>query len=223
VTNRRLGFILGILSMFSFPIASFSSEDFDEVQTPNLAEQLCNPTRWAIQARGVAFLPLKSQLSDIYGTAWPTVQLESSYRLKEGLAKKCDQLLLWENIGWTWSTGETEGFGYYTGLNYMPISIGIEYEIPIIEGFDFYAGIAPSYNFLWITNYDGFSTNHLFRSQFGFTTKTGFRYTFCTNYFIDVFGDYSFTEFSKMNNDSIQNIDNHFGGFNVGGGFGGKF
>ena len=67
------------------------------------------------QARGAAFIPLKHQLREIYGAGWPTVELESSWRLLGNLAKKCDQLLLWENIGWTWKTGESIGFGLCTG------------------------------------------------------------------------------------------------------------
>jgi len=41
----------------------------------------CNPTNWSLQARGAAFLPLKHQLREIYGTAIPTVELEGSYSL----------------------------------------------------------------------------------------------------------------------------------------------
>jgi hypothetical protein len=221
-----------VLSMFALPTVSFSTEEIaacgsirkelqcrwrEKSSSPNL----CNP-RWTVQARGAAFIPLQEKLREIYGTGWPTVELESSYLLLNNLGGKCYQLLLWENFGYTFKTGKSIGFGYYTNLNLFPVSIGIEYAIHIIDAFDFYFGIGPSYNFLWIENYDGFSTTHKFRNQFGFTTKTGFRYNFWKYLFLDVFGDYFFTQFNKMP-DPIQSIDNHFSAFIVGGGIGGRF
>lgn len=217
-----------ILSMFVLPLTSFSVERtrprgcVHEKPKSKRCQKVCNPNRWTIEARGAAFIPLQDKLREIYGTGWPTVELESSYRLMDNLGGKCNQLLLWENVGYTFKSGESIGFGYYTNLNLFPVSIGIEYVANIIDGFDAYLGIGPSYNFLWIENYDGFSTTHMFRNQFGFTTKTGFRYTFCTHMFIDVYGDYFFTQFNKMH-DPIQNIDNHFSAFIVGGGFGARF
>lgn len=183
-------------------------------------ERVCNPTDWSLQVRGAAFIPLQEQLRKIYGSALPTVELEGSYSLIKW--SDCNQLLLWGNVGWTFKTGESIGFGYYSRLNLIPISVGVEYQINFWRNFDFYVGLGPTYSFLRIENKDGFDTTHLRRSQFGFTTKTGFRYTFCTNFFFDIFGDYFYTPFREMH-DSIQNIDNHFSGFFVGGGFGGKW
>ena len=193
-----------------------------EVKEP-LCKPICNPTSWAIQARGAAFIPLKKQLREIYGSGLPTLEVESSYSLIKALWQKCDQLLLWENIGWTSKSGRSLGFGYYSKLNLLPIALGIEYQATMGANFDFYVGAGPTYSFLWVKNYDGFNTTYLNRNQFGFTTKTGFRYTFCTNYFFDVFGDYYFTEFRNMDHDPILPLNGHFSGFYVGGGFGGKF
>lgn len=185
-------------------------------------ESICNPTNWSLELRGAAFIPLKKQLRDIYGSGLPTIELEGAYSVLKDFWLSCDQLLLWGNVGWTFKTGETIGHGYYTRLNLIPISLGIEYQIYLGKGFDFYFGIGPTYSFLRIENYDFVDRHHIRKSQFGLTTKTGFRYTFFTNYFIDVFADYFYTQFGKMH-DSIQSIDNHFSGFIIGGGFGGKW
>lgn len=181
----------------------------------------CTP--WVILVRGAAFLPLKHQLREIYGTASPTLELESSYRLTGNLAQKGDQLLLWENIGWTTKTGQSIGFGYYTRMNLIPFSAGLEYEVHCCAGLDFYFGLGATYSLLRIKNYDGFETTHLNREAWGFTTKTGFRYTFCKHFVIDAFGDYYFTRFGEMNHDPIQPINNDFSAFFVGGGIGVKF
>jgi hypothetical protein len=180
----------------------------------------CNPTKWSLQARGAAYFPFQSQIRKIYGTALPTVELETSYSVCQW--SDCNQLLLWANLGWTFATGETIGFGYYTRLNLIPLSVGVEYQLNICRNVDFYAGIGPTYSFLLIKNKDGFSTSHLYSSQFGLTTKTGFRFTFYTNYFFDVFGDFYYTPFGKMH-DSIQSINGNFTGFFLGAGFGGKW
>jgi hypothetical protein len=181
----------------------------------------CTP--WTIQVRGAAFLPLEHQIREIYGTASPTLEVESSYRLAGNLWQKGDQLLLWENIGWTTKTGRTIGFGYYTKLNLIPFSAGLEYEVHCGAGLDFYIGIGATYSLLRIKNYDGFETTHLNREAWGFTTKTGFRYTFCKHFFIDAFGDFYYTRFGEMNHDPIQPINHNFDAFFVGGAVGVKF
>jgi outer membrane protein len=185
-------------------------------------ETECNPTDWSAQVRGAAFLPLTDQIRDIYGHALPAVELEVSWSFLKDAWLSCDQLTLWANGTWAFKTGETEGFEYYTRLNLIPISVGLEYQIYLGAGFDFYFGAGPTYSFLRVQNYDGFNRYHHKKGQFGVTTRTGFRYTFCTNFFIDVFGDYYYTKFGEMH-DSVQNLNGRFSGFFVGGGFGGKW
>ncbi len=232
--------LLSILSAFSLPLAAENAPCRDEKNClsytgqnvcklrrnanlkPCCEPRVCNPTDWTLQLRGAAFFPLHEQIRKIYGAALPTIELESSYSLCKNFWSTCDQLLLWENIGWTFKTGKTLDFGYYTRLNLLPISVGIEYQVNMARNFDFYVGIGPTYSFLWVENDDDFSTSHQRKSQFGFTTKTGFRFTFCTNFFFDIFGDYLYTPFGKMHN-SIQSINGNFSGFFVGGGFGGKW
>ncbi len=187
---------------------------------PVYCEDECNPTKWSFQTRGAAYLPLQSQIRKIYGSALPTVEFETSYQLLQW--SDCNQLLLFWNVGWTFKTGKTIDFGYHTRLNMIPLSLGIEYQVNICRNIDFYVGAAPTYSFLLIEDKNRFSTKHIYSSQFGVTTKTGFRFTFCTNFFFDVFGDFFYTPFGRMR-DSIQSFNGNFTGFFVGGGFGGKW
>jgi hypothetical protein len=180
----------------------------------------CNPTKWSFQARGAAYLPLQSEIRQIYGSALPTVELETSYQLSE--SSSCHQFLLFWNVGWTFQTGKTIGFGYHSRLNMIPLSLGLEYQVNICRNVDFYFGAAPTYSFLLVEDKDGFTTSNMYKSQFGATSKTGFRFTFATNFFFDVFGDFYYTPFGKMQ-DSIQSFNGNFTGFFVGGGFGGKW
>lgn len=182
----------------------------------------CNPTRWTIQARAAAFMPLKHQLRRIYCDGLPTMELQSSYSLMRNLCGRCDQLLLWGNVGWTTKRGHSIGFGYESQLNLIPFSIGLDYQVSCASWCDFYVGAGPTFSLLRIKNFDGFYHKFYNRNAFGVTTKTGFRFTFCTNYFFDIFADYYYTKFRKMH-DSIQNVDNNFSGFFVGAGFGGKW
>jgi outer membrane protein len=186
------------------------------------APKECNPTSWSLQARGAGFMPLEHHFREVYGSGLGTVELEGSYSFLKDAWLSCDQLTVWANVGWTFRTGETEGFEYYTRLNLVPISMGLTYQIYLGAGFDFYFGAGPTYSFLRLQDYDGFNRFHHKRGQFGVTTKTGFRYTFCTNFFIDVFGDYYFTKFRSIH-DSVQSFNGRFSGFFVGGGFGGKW
>jgi outer membrane protein W len=182
----------------------------------------CSPTHWSFEIRGDAYISLKEQIRKIYGSGIPTMEIEAAYTFFHDKWSTCDRFSLWANAGWSSKGGQTEGFGYYTKLNLVPISVGVEYQVQIVKDFDFYVGIGPSYSFLRIRNNDGFQNTHLKRNQFGFRTKTGFRYTFYTNFFIDAFGDYSYTHFRQMR-DPIQSIDGNFSGFYVGGGLGFKW
>ena len=175
---------------------------------------------WSFQARGAAYLPLQSQIRKIYGSALPTVEFETSYLLPEWWDS--NKLLLFWNVGWTFQTGKTIGFGFHSRLNMIPLSLGIEYLANLWRNVDFYLGAAPTYSFLLVEDKDGFTTDNMYSSQFGLMTKTGLRYTFFTNFFFDVFGDFYYTPFGKMR-DSMQSFNGNFTGFFVGGGFGGKW
>ena len=217
--------LLSACGLLLMATAHAEQNNTNTTQMPTQEKQLastCNPTHWSMEARGAALLFLHHDLREIYGSGVPTVQLESSYTLCSDSWTSCDRFLLWENVGWSFKTGQSIGPHYHTRLNLIPISVGIEYQIYVGKGVDFYFGIGPSYSFLRITNDDHIDTHHIKRSQFGVVSKTGFRYTFCTNYFIDVFADYQYTRFRKMQ-DSIQSINRNFSGFNLGAGFGGKW
>ncbi len=191
-----------------------------EVETQG---SMCNPTNWTFQARGAAFIPLKQNLRKMFGSGEPTMELEGSYAIYKDKWTTCDQFLFWMNTGWTRVLdGKTRGWGYPTKMNLVPFTAGFSYQWNIVRNVDFYLGIGASYSLLWAKIKNPFQERHFRRGQFGFTTKTGFRFTFATNFFFDIFGDYYFTSFRKMNS-SLGNIENNFSGFFVGGGFGGKW
>ena len=182
----------------------------------------CKYERWMFQIRGAAYLSLRKQFRDVYGTASPTLEVEGSYSVWKSATCPQDRLLVWANAGWTPKTGRTQGFGYRTKLDLIPFSIGVEYHVNIMDHFGFYVGIGPSYSLLRVKNSDGFTTTHHNREQFGFTTKTGLRWIFTRHFFLDVFGDYSYTPFRNIH-DSIQNLNGNFSAFNVGAGLGVNF
>ena len=215
--------IASMLAMQPLGTSYGNSQDTPQTNKQTYTRKCCNPTDWTLQLRGAAFIPLKHQLRKIYSDGLPTMEIESSYCLAKNIGRRCSQLLLWENVGWTTQSGRSIGFGYHTKLNLVPFSAGLSYQTNFWRYCDFYFGLGPTYSFLRIKNDDGFQTTHFKRDNVGFTTKTGFRFTFCTNFFFDIFADYYYTKFRKMNHDPIQNIDNHFSGFYVGGGFGGKW
>lgn len=207
-----------------FPVPDLSLDDDQTAEPPPPPQaqvQEKKIPRWMLQARAAAFLPLKDQLTKIYGTALPTLEVEISCCLTS-LKPKRNRLLLWENSGWTMKVGESEHSANFSRLNLIPFSLGLEYQVYVCKNFDFYIGAAPAFSLLRIKNYNGFKTTHIQRSAFGAATKTGFRYTFYKRFFVDVYGDYYYTKFRKMK-DPIQSIDSRFSAFIVGGGIGGRF
>lgn len=177
-------------------------------------EKVCNPTNWSIQARGGVFILIEKKLRKIYGSGIPTLEFEGSYSLLKDKGMNCDQLLLWGNVGWS------SGSAHHTKMNLVPISAGLEYQIHFARYFDFYFGIGPAYSFLRVKNHHG--AHHFDRDKFGFTTKTGFRGTFDSNVFIDIFADYYRTQFGRMHYRS-SHINNNYSAFIVGAGIGYKW
>lgn len=184
--------------------------------------QCYDMTDWSVAFRAAAYIPLSSQHRDLYGTALPSIQLETAYTVLHNCWHGCDKLDVWLNGGWVWNDGETIDWGYYTRLYLFPIAAGIKYSLNITKNLDFYLGIGPAYTFVYVKNYDGFKTDHISDSQFGFMTKTGIAYTFFTNFYLDVFADYFFTRFGDLHS-SIQNVNNTFSAFFIGGGIGYKW
>lgn len=175
-----------------------------------------------IEVRGAAFLPLKCDQRQIFGRALPAFQFEISGAVCSDILTCCDQLLVWGNVAWTGKKGRSLGFGYPSRLNLIPLSAGLEYQINWWECFGFYLGLGPAVSFLRIKNSDGFCIARNCRTGGGVMTKTGFRWTVCNHFLIDVFADYYFSSFKNLSN-PIQSINHNFSSFFVGGGIGAHF
>lgn len=183
----------------------------------------CNPAIWTLEARGAAFLPLQDKLSKLYGTAIPAIEVETSFTLAKSRSPCRNELQLWFNGTWAFQHNKSIGSGRHSDLDLVPISAGLSYQVNFFRSFAFYMGIGPTYSFLWIKNSNHDTTSHIRRNHLGFTTKTGFRFTFGRHFVIDLFGDYYYTQFRKMNHDPIQNIDRNFSAFFAGGAIGMKW
>jgi hypothetical protein len=223
--------LVSTLATLFLPIALFAGSD-SGVNTACCEERSCpqpcckepcqdscfEPCSWRFEFRSAAYLPLKSQHRDIYGSALPSIQFQWNYTLCRDWCC-CDELSLYFNVAWVFKSGETKGFGYCSKLDLVPLAFGLEYAITFCCDWDFYIGLAPTYSFLRIRNNDGFDRACHDHGAFGVMTKTGFRYTFSSCVFLDIFADYYYTRFDKMH-DSIQNIHRDFSAFFVGAGIG---
>ena len=178
-------------------------------------------TRWTIAARGGAFFPLTKRLTHVYDVAWPGVELEISCCLSN-IRNRRTRWLLFGNGGWITKVGTAHHSTIVSDLNLAPFTLGLEFQTRLFGCLDFYLGAAPAYSLLRITNYNGITKSHLNHNAFGFMTKTGFRINLSRHFFLDLYGDYYYTRFEKLNN-SILSLDNNFQGFIAGGGIGGKF
>lgn len=173
------------------------------------------------QWRGAAFIPLNCEQRQIFGRGLGAVQFEIAGRICGDMALCNDALLLFGNVAWTGKKGRSCGFGYPIRLSLVPFTIGLEYQIDICNCFDFYFGVGGVVSWLRAKSSDGFCCVKNRSTGGGVMTKTGFRYEIC-HFFIDIFADYYFTKFKRLQN-SIQNIDRKFSAFFTGVGFGGHF
>ncbi len=224
-----------LLSYGFYPITPSTSESSSSEPAPQESNKATEPvsssqprtaqgrhnTRWTLEFRGAAFLPLKDGLTKIYGTALPTLELEGSCCLTN-IRKEKNRLVLWGNASWTNKVGDSHHSKDFSRLNLVPFSLGLNYEARISSVFDFYLGAGPAFSLLWLKNYNGLKTTHISREAFGVRSKTGFHITFHRCFFIDLFADYYYTPFGKMKA-AFRTLDGNFSAFIVGGGVGGKF
>ncbi len=219
--SKFLASLLSLSAIF-MGVQGSAQADWRNPFASNCCDTSCCERDWSFEIRGAAFLPLNSDLSDIYDSGWPTLEFEGTYDITKNVLLCGDDLLAWVNVGWTPECGNTKEWGYQTKLNLVPLSAGLEYAYNIYPCLDVYVGAGVAYSWLMLKNFDGFDTHHRQRSNVGGVAKSGFRYQIWNNFFIDVFADYYYTKFNDLSTD-WQSIEGNFSGFFVGGGLGYKF
>ncbi|MCH9811458.1 hypothetical protein K0U07_01695 [bacterium] len=169
----------------------------------------------SLQVRGGYFFPQEERLRDIYhGGGWEP-EIEARFCFYE----KFDA---WVNFNAFWRSGRSS-LGRPTFIQIYPLSIGVNYNIEIIDHFDFYLGVGPVITWLIISDNSPYVKRSIFQTGGGVTSKTGITYHLPKWVFLDFYADYSYMYIGSFHQDGVETNSLNVGGLRLGLGLGGTF
>jgi hypothetical protein len=118
-------------------------------------------------------------------------------------------LNVYASVEYLVATGKSLGARERTVIQEVPLSLGIQpfyYINPCLKAY-FTAG--PRYFFVFQRNYSAFVDHHVYQDGIGFFLNLGFMYQFYENFYVDLFGEYSYGKlrFHAKHDDPIRDIN----------------
>lgn len=169
------------------------------------------------ELRGGYFYPLAETVREVYHNGGGEGEVEASKRIY-------DSLSVWGNFNLFFKKGHSVGLDNGTFLRLFPLSAGLKYAFHLVDSFDFYLGVGPSYTWIKIHDYSPYVQTRTFRQTWGVVGKAGFLYFFPgKRFFLDVYSDYYYTDIARIHRAGIESSDRDLGGFRIGGGLGVSF
>lgn len=147
----------------------------------------------------------------------------------------CATYPLWNlNCRWTlnaygaveyfYKSGQSINGHQKTSLWSVPINIGLKPSYAINANMDYYFAIGPRYFTIHQHNRSSYVYKNKSKNGLGFFANTGFNYSLCNHFVIDVFGEYSYAKMHFYAGKSCVYTRNiQVGGFTFGGGLGYEF
>lgn len=174
-----------------------------------------------IAAKFAAYFPLERRARKVFHNALPNFEVEVA-------TTWCDWQP-WFNVGYIWDNGRSRGCHEKTRLSVVPLSLGVNYIIPMCNCIDAYIGAGAVYSFLRTRDHSDFVRNHHpHRNAWGAIVKAGFYYNYSECVFFEGFVDYVYTHFHfKRHRDEddlfVTRHDVNLSGIKLGVGVGFKF
>lgn len=182
---------------------------------------------WCVEFRAAYFRPTDEMVREIYADSWVDYQFEVSRLLFD------TNVAVWSSVNWYRTSGHSICCGDIvvsrdkTSLRVVPISFGLQYYVPIpqIQNARFYFGAGATVAFVRISDDSEFVKQRLSKNgAFGGVLKSGIKYFFQNNLFLDFFADYVFQPVHFSNgNDDVENLDACLDGVKLGVGLGLNF
>lgn len=179
-------------------------------------------TAWekvGLEFKAAYFHPSSKRAQKIYHNDWVDLQVEVTQRFW------CNWQG-WIGFNWACQEGRSSYAHDHTHLKLYPISLGIKYFCCLAPCTEFYIGGGISYNILRIRDHSCYVHQHISKEQVGGIFQSGIQYTFCENYFADLFVNYAYQRFSFPHERYSPYVRSHclnLSGFKVGLGIGRHF
>ncbi len=137
-----------------------------------------------LECRFGAFFPSGEKFRDLYGDIEADFQLEASVPI-------CVCFEGWTNLDWFSENKKKKGC-CQSKVEIVNVSFGIKYVYSTCENWDFYLGIGPSFGRVGLKNKTCCENEKPSKFMVGGVLKSGSRFYFCQNAFLDLFVDYLF-------------------------------
>lgn len=172
-----------------------------------------------LEAKFAAYFPLEKRTRKVFHRALPNFELEVA-------TTWCDWQP-WFNVGYIWDNGRSNGCFEKTRLNVIPLSLGVNYLIPMCNCIDAYIGAGAVYSFLRTRDHSEFVRRHVTDHAWGGVVKAGFYYNYSECVFFDGFINYVYTRFNRNHHRDedlfVVRREVNFSGLKIGVGVGFKF
>jgi outer membrane protein len=206
-TMKSFSFILALLIL---PVQIFAWDNCGEVCPPqndcctNVCEDVCQDpcqdsccgSDWlndtAINFRVAAFLPSSKKVRNIYADAIADYQLEFSKTF-------CGDWQAFFGVSYASVKGRSLGLCDRTRLRVVPLTLGAKYLFCVADNTQLYLGAGVTYSFLKIRDHSDYVHQHISKGHVGGVIQSGLYYTFCNDWFVNVFLDYYFQHFNFSN------------------------
>ncbi len=120
--------------------------------------------------------------------------------------------------------GKSLGSNQKTEIYEVPLSLGIRPIFKVSSAVDYYLTLGPRYFFVHVHNHSSFVPRNSNENGLGGFTNTGFLFHCTPDFFIDIFGEYSYKRLHFHTHK--KNVSGHtvqVGGYTFGGGLGYRF
>lgn len=176
-------------------------------------EDCCACETFNIEAKAAYFIFSDDNMQDVYGNGGYQLQLSGDFALT-------DIWHLYGSVGYIGASGRSTHFKQKTQFYQIPIDIGLKPIIPITSCIDWYMALGPRLFYAHQHNHSDFVSKNVSKGGVGLFVNSGITFTPDSNYYFDLFGEYSYQPLhpSSKHGSFSKNID--VGGFSIGTGFG---
>ncbi|MBY0529636.1 MAG: hypothetical protein K2P51_05535 [Rhabdochlamydiaceae bacterium] len=172
--------------------------------------------KFTTELRGGYFYPFSHVMREIYKSGGPEIEVEQTANVYENLN-------LWLNFNYFQRSGHSLGLKHPTSIHLYPLSLGVKYNISLMNNLDLYLGLGGSYTWANIHDNSSFVKQHIHRQGFGGVGKFGFLYFFGKRFFIDLYADYYYTKICGVHHSHNQSTSQNVGGLRTGLGWGASY
>jgi len=211
-------------TFFLLLLTSLSKISANQVPCGEFTQEIlpCSFSQSLFEFKTGYFFFSNSKMRKIYNKGGLDVQLCASYPLWN-FANRWT-LNVYGALEYFYRSGKSINRHQKTSLWSIPLNIGFKPVYKIDANAQCYFAIGPRYFYARQHNCSSYVYHNKSGSNLGFFINTGYKYAFCNQFIIDVFGEYSY---AKMNfrggKPRVYTRSVEVGGFTFGGGLGYEF